>query len=52
MAIQRLGAIAAWTTSHVTRTGNTSLEKHAQVYLAHAKWIDNKLRSELTQNCS
>jgi Ser/Thr protein kinase RdoA (MazF antagonist) len=52
MAIQRLGAIAAWTTSHVTRTGNTSLQKHAQMYRAHAEWIDNKLRGELTQNCS
>jgi Ser/Thr protein kinase RdoA (MazF antagonist) len=49
MVVQRLGAIAAWTTSHVTRTGNTSLEKHAQMYRAHAQWIDNKLRGELTQ---
>jgi len=52
MAIQRLGAIAAWTTRHVTRTGNTSLAKHAQMYRAHAQWIDNQLRGELTQNCS
>jgi aminoglycoside phosphotransferase (APT) family kinase protein len=44
MVIQRLGAIAAWTTSHVARTGNTALEKHAQMYLAHAQWIDNELR--------
>jgi hypothetical protein len=43
MAIQRLFAIAAWTTSHVERTGNTALQKHAQMYRAHARWIDNDL---------
>lgn len=47
MVIQRLGAIAAWTTHHVTRTGNTSLTKHAQMYRAHARWIDTKLRGDL-----
>jgi len=52
MAIERLGAIAAWTTSHVTKTGNTSLERHAQMYRAHAQWIDSELRGELTKNCS
>jgi hypothetical protein len=50
MAIERLGAIAAWTTSHVTKTGNTSLEKHAQMYVAHAQWIDLELRGELTHS--
>jgi aminoglycoside phosphotransferase (APT) family kinase protein len=41
MAIQRLHAIADWTTRHVTRTGNTSLGQHAQMYRAHAQWIDD-----------
>jgi Ser/Thr protein kinase RdoA (MazF antagonist) len=45
MVIKRLGALAAWTTSHVTKTGKTSLERHAQMYRAHAQWIDDKLRA-------
>jgi phosphotransferase family enzyme len=49
MAIERLGAIAAWTTRHVTKTGNTSLAKNAQMYLAHARWIDSELRGELAR---
>jgi aminoglycoside phosphotransferase (APT) family kinase protein len=49
MAVQRLGAIADWTNSHVATTGNTSLEEHAQMYRAHAQWIDNRLRGEPTR---
>jgi aminoglycoside phosphotransferase (APT) family kinase protein len=49
MAVQRLGAIADWTANHVTRTGNTTLEKHAQMYRAHARWINNELRGALTR---
>jgi hypothetical protein len=48
-AIERLGAIAAWTTSYVTKTGNVSLEGNAQMYRAHAQWIDDKLQGEPTQ---
>lgn len=44
MAVLRLGAIAAWTTRHVAKTGNTSLAGHAQMYRAHARWIDSELR--------
>jgi Ser/Thr protein kinase RdoA (MazF antagonist) len=43
MAIERLFAIAAWTSNHVAKTGNTSLQKHAQMYRAHAQWIDDEL---------
>jgi aminoglycoside phosphotransferase (APT) family kinase protein len=48
MAIERLGAIADWTTRYVSKTGNTSLEGNAQMYRAHAQWIADKLHSELT----
>jgi Ser/Thr protein kinase RdoA (MazF antagonist) len=50
MVIQRLGAIADWTTSHVARTGNASLQRHAQTYRMHAQWIDDNLRAN--SNCS
>lgn len=46
-AVERLRAIAAWTADHVMKTGNVALENHAQMYRAHAEWIDNRLRSEL-----
>lgn len=39
MAIERLGAIAAWTISHANRTGPAFLEEHGQMYRAHAQWI-------------
>jgi hypothetical protein len=45
MAIERLGAVAAWTASYVATTGKTSLEKDARMYLAHAQWIASALRA-------
>jgi hypothetical protein len=44
LAIERLGAIADWTSNYVTKTGNASLEGNAQMYRAHARWIDDELR--------
>ncbi len=38
-AVERLEAIAHWTTEHVTRTGERALEHHARMYRAHAGWL-------------
>jgi aminoglycoside phosphotransferase (APT) family kinase protein len=45
--VERLGAIAAWTTEHVAQTGKRELAGHAVMYRAHAAWIDTELRRVL-----
>ena len=37
--VDRLRAIAAWTTAHARTDGVTALANHAQMYLAHARWL-------------
>jgi aminoglycoside phosphotransferase (APT) family kinase protein len=46
--VERLGAIATWTTEHVARTGQRDLASHATMYRAHAAWLDAELRRVLT----
>jgi aminoglycoside phosphotransferase (APT) family kinase protein len=43
--IDRLGAIAVWTTEHVRMTGDTALANHAAMYSAHARWLALQFRS-------
>jgi len=37
--IERLGALAAWTTSHAAKTAQSELASHAEMYRAHAEWL-------------
>lgn len=40
--VERLRAIADWTTRFVQNTGKTELAGHAAMYEAHARWLDAK----------
>jgi Ser/Thr protein kinase RdoA (MazF antagonist) len=42
--IERLHALATWTTNHVQATGAIALERHPTMYRAHARWLSSLLR--------
>ncbi len=42
-AIDRLRALAEWTTRHARTNGVVALVQHANMYLAHARWLATRL---------
>jgi hypothetical protein len=44
-SIDRLRALAEWTTRHARTNGVLALVQHANMYLAHARWLAMKLRA-------
>jgi Phosphotransferase enzyme family len=44
-AIDRLRVLAAWTTEHARTSGVAALANHAEMYLAHARWLITQFRA-------
>jgi aminoglycoside phosphotransferase (APT) family kinase protein len=43
--VDRLRVLATWTTEHARTNGVTALANHAEMYLAHARWLVTQFRS-------
>ena len=42
--IDRLRVLSSWTAEHARMNGVAALEKHAEMYSAHARWLTTQLK--------